>query len=134
MASQGSLGVDVLSVPIPGQQSVNGKGVSQVVDAGAGGLVVTNPHLPQQVLEGLMDGAGGQAAGSLVEEERGVGRAGPHLQSLVQVLLQHPAGGSAEGHPTSLSELAFGDVEALLALWKSSRFKAKASPIRIPVL
>jgi len=28
-------GVEILSVPIPGQQSVNRKGVSQVVDAGA---------------------------------------------------------------------------------------------------
>ena len=61
-----------------------------------------------------MDGAGGQTAGSLVEEEWGVGRAGPHLQPLVQVLLQRPAGGSAQGYPTSLSKLAFGDVEALL--------------------
>ena len=81
-------GVDILSVPIPGQQPVNRKGVSQVVDAGAGELAVTDSALPQQVLEGLIDGAGVQAAGSLVEEERGVGRAWRHLQPFAQVLLQ----------------------------------------------
>jgi hypothetical protein len=42
----GESGVEILSVPIPGQQPVNGKGVSQVVDARAGVLVVTNAALP----------------------------------------------------------------------------------------
>ncbi len=42
----GESGVEILSVPIPGQQPVNRKGVSQVVDAGAGVLVVTNAALP----------------------------------------------------------------------------------------
>jgi hypothetical protein len=110
----GESGVEILSVPIPGQQPVNRKGMSQVVDAGTGVLGVTNPAPLQQVLEGLMDGAGGQAAGSLVEEERGVGRAGLHLQSSVQILFQRPAGGRTQRYPTSFSELAFGDVEALL--------------------
>ena len=61
--------------------------MSQVVDTGAGELAVTDPALPQQVVEGLMDGAVGQAAGSLVEQERGVGRAWPHLEPFVQVVL-----------------------------------------------
>jgi hypothetical protein len=55
----GEAGVDILSVPIPGQQSMNCKGVSQVVDAGAGVLGVMNPAPSQQVLEGLVDGTGG---------------------------------------------------------------------------
>jgi hypothetical protein len=38
-------GINVLSIPIPGQQPLNRKGVSQVVDAGAGELAVTNPAL-----------------------------------------------------------------------------------------
>ena len=107
-------GVDVLSIPIPGQQPLNRKCVSQIVDAGTSDLAVTDPALPQQVVEGLMDGAGGQAAGSLVEQERGVGRAWPHLQPFAQVLFERSAGGSAQGHPTSLSELALGDIEAML--------------------
>jgi hypothetical protein len=41
----GESGVEILSVPIPGQQPVNCKGVSQVMDAGAGVLVVTDPAL-----------------------------------------------------------------------------------------
>jgi hypothetical protein len=68
-------GVEILSVPIPGQQPLNRKCVSQVVDAGAGELAVTDPALPQQIAEDLVDGARRQAAGSLIEEERGVGRA-----------------------------------------------------------
>ena len=42
----GKPGVDILSVPIPGQQSVDRKGVSQVVDAGAGVLGVKDAALP----------------------------------------------------------------------------------------
>ena len=60
--------VDIFSVPIPGQEPVNGKGVSEVVDAGAGVLAVGDTALSQQVPEGLIDGAVVQAAGSLVEE------------------------------------------------------------------
>jgi hypothetical protein len=50
-------GVDVLSVPIPGQEPPNRKGVSEIVDAGTGKLAVRDPALPQQVAEGLVDGA-----------------------------------------------------------------------------
>jgi hypothetical protein len=53
--------------------------VLQVVDAGTGELAVTDSALPQQVAEGLVDGARRQAAGSLIEEERGVGGAWSHL-------------------------------------------------------
>ena len=42
----GKPGIDILSVPIPGQQPVNRKGVSQVVDARAGVLAVTDSALP----------------------------------------------------------------------------------------
>jgi len=38
--------VDILSVPIPGQQPMNRKGVSEVVDAGAGVLTVMDSALP----------------------------------------------------------------------------------------
>ena len=106
--------VDILSVPIPGQEPVNGKGVSEVVDAGAGVLAVMDSALPQQVPEGLVDGAVVQAAGSLVEEERGIERTWPHLQPFAHVLLKGLAGGSAYGHPACFSELAFCDIEHLL--------------------
>ena len=66
-------GVYILSVPIPGQQPVNRKGVPEVVDAWAGVFAVTDPALPQQVPEGLVGGALVQASGSLVDEERRVG-------------------------------------------------------------
>jgi len=55
-----------------------------------------------------------EAAGSLVEEERGVGRAWPDLHPCAHVSLKGLAGGRAQGHPASLSELAFGNIEALL--------------------
>jgi hypothetical protein len=42
----GKPGVDILSVPIPGQQSVDRKGVSQVVDARAGGLAMRDSGPP----------------------------------------------------------------------------------------
>ena len=64
--------VDILSVPIPGQEPVNRKSVPEVVDTGAGVFAVMYTALSQQVPEGLIDGAVVQAAGSLVEEERGV--------------------------------------------------------------
>jgi len=58
--------VHILSVPIPGQESVNRKSVSDVVDTGTGVLVVMDIALPQQMPEGLIDGAVVQSAGSLV--------------------------------------------------------------------
>lgn len=58
--------VDILSVPIPGQQPVNRKGVPDVVDARAGVFAVMDTALSQQVPEGLIDGAVVQAAESLV--------------------------------------------------------------------
>ena len=64
--------------------------------------------------EGLIDAAVVQAARSLVEEQGSVGRAWSDLQSFANVLLKGSASGSAQGQPTSLSELAFGYVEALL--------------------
>jgi len=50
-------GIDVLTIPIPGQQPLNGKGVSQIVDAGTGELAVRDSALPQQAVKGLVDGA-----------------------------------------------------------------------------
>ncbi len=55
--------VDILSVPIPGQEPVNGKSVSEVVDAGAGVLAVGDTALSQQVPKGLIDGAGVEGGG-----------------------------------------------------------------------
>jgi hypothetical protein len=107
-------GIDILSVPIPGQQPINRKSVAKVMDAWADGLGVMDAALPQQVPEGLVDGALVQALGSLVEEERRVGGAWRPFQSLVHILLQRPAGGSTQRHPASLSELAFGYVDAPL--------------------
>ena len=49
--------VDILSVPIPGQESMNRKGVPEVVDAGAGVLAVMDTALSQQMPEALIDGA-----------------------------------------------------------------------------
>jgi len=107
-------GVNILSVPIPGQQPVNREAVSEVVDAGAGVFAVMDTALPEQMLEGLVDGALVKGSGSLVDEERTVGRAWCDLQPFAHVVLKGPAGGSAQGHPASLSELAFGNVEAPL--------------------
>ena len=106
--------IDILSVPIPGEEPVNRKSVPEVVDAGAGVFAVMDTALSQQVPEGLIDGAVVQAAGSLVEEERGVERAWPHLQPFAHVLLKCLAGGSAYGHPACFSELAFFYIEHLL--------------------
>ena len=48
-------GIDIGSVPIPGQQAVNGKGVSHVVDAGAVALVVNDAASLQQALKGVVN-------------------------------------------------------------------------------
>jgi hypothetical protein len=93
---------------------VNRKSVSEVVDAWADVFAVTDAALPQQVSEGLVDGAGVQASGSLVDEERRVGRAWSDLHPFTHVSLKSLAGGSAQGRPASLSELAFGNIEAPL--------------------
>ena len=106
--------VDILSVPIPGQESMNRKSVSDVMDTGPGVLAVMNTALSQQLPEGLIDGAVVQLAGSLVEKQRGVGRAWPHLQPFIHVLLQSSTGRTTQGHPACLSELAFCDIEHLL--------------------
>ena len=106
--------VDILSVAIPGQQSVNSKGVPEIVGTGAGMIAVMDTALSQQVPEGLIDGAVVEAAGSLIEKQGGVGRARAHLQAFVHVLLKGSAGGSAHGHPAGLSELAFGYIEPFL--------------------
>ena len=61
--------VDILPIPIPAQESVNRKGVPEVVDARTGGvLAMLDSALPEQVPEGLIDGWVVQAARSLVEE------------------------------------------------------------------
>lgn len=93
---------------------MNREGVPDVVYSGAGVLGVMDIALPQQMPEGLIDSAVVQSAGSLVEKQRGVGRAVEHLQPFAHVLLKGLAGGVTQGHPTSLSELAFCDIEHLL--------------------
>jgi len=109
--------VDILSVPIPGQESMNREGVPDVVYSGASVLAVMDIALPQQMPEGLIDGAVVQSAGSLVEKQRGVGRAWPHLQPFAHVLLKGSTGRTTQGHPAGLSELAFCDIEhPLLAM------------------
>ena len=91
--------VDILSVPIPDQESMNRKGVPDVMDAGAGVFAVMDTALSEQVPESLIDGAVVQAAGSLVEKERGIERAWSDLQPFAHVLLQCLAGASAYGYP-----------------------------------
>ena len=93
---------------------MNGKGVSEVVDAGAGVLTVMDSALPQQMPEGLIDGWVVQAAGSLVEKKRGIGRAWPHLQPFAHVFLKDSEGRTTQGHAAGLSELALCDIEHLL--------------------
>ena len=85
--------VDILSVPIPCQESMNREGMPDVVYSGAGVLGVMDIALPQQMPEGLIDSAVVQTAGSLVEKQRGVGRAVRHLQPFAHVLLKGLAGG-----------------------------------------
>ena len=106
--------VDILSVSIPGQESVNRKGVAQVVDARVGVLAVMDIALSQQMPEGLIDSAVVQLAGSLVDKEGRVGRSWCHLQAFMYVLLQSLTGRVTQGHPACLSELAFCDIEKLL--------------------
>jgi hypothetical protein len=84
------------------------------MDAWADGLAVMDATLPQQVPEGLIDAALVQALGSLVDKKRGVGRAWSDLRPFAQVLLKSPAGGIAQRYPASLSELAFGYIDAPL--------------------
>jgi hypothetical protein len=80
-------GIDVLSVPIPGQQPINCKRMPEVMDAWTGVPGVTDTALSQQAPKSLVDGAMVQAPGSLIEEERRVGRAWGHFQSPVHILL-----------------------------------------------
>ena len=110
----GEPGVDVLPVPIPGQQAMNRKRVPQIVNARAGGLGGGLPHCLKR-REGGMDGARGAGGGICWFRNRGEsGERGAVLQPLVQVLSQGLAGSGAQGHPAGLAELAFGDIEALL--------------------
>ena len=84
--------VHILSVPIPGQESVNREGVPDVVYAGAGASAVMDIALSQQMPEGLIDRAVMQTAGSLVDKEGRVGRFWRHLQAFTSVLQQNLAG------------------------------------------
>lgn len=59
-------GIDILSVPIPGQQPMNCKSVPEVMDARSGVLRVVDIALAQQAPESLVDGALVQAPGSLI--------------------------------------------------------------------
>jgi hypothetical protein len=72
------------------------------------------PTSAQELLEGVVDGRVVQAAGTLVQEQRGVRRAGTDPVSCLQVLLQGVAGGAAQGYPAGFAELSLGKVEALL--------------------
>ena len=65
--------IDVLSVPIPGQESMNREGVPDVVYSGAGMPAVMDIALSQQLPEGLIDGAVVQTAGSLVDKKGRIG-------------------------------------------------------------
>lgn len=49
--------IDILSVPIPGQESMNREGVPDVVYSGTDVLIVMDIALSQQMPEGLIDGA-----------------------------------------------------------------------------
>lgn len=77
--------VHILPVPIPGQQSVYRKGVSQIVDSGGGGFAVGDFALVQQSSKGLIDRAVVQAPGSQVQEQRRVRRVGLYTNALVQI-------------------------------------------------
>ncbi len=106
--------VHILTVPIPGQESMNREGVPDVVYSGTGVLAVMDIALFQQMPEGLIDSTVVQTAGSLVDKEGSVGRSWRHLQAYIHVLLQSLAGGVTQGCPAGLSELAFCDIEHLL--------------------
>jgi len=58
--------VYIRTVPIPGQQSVNSKGVSQVMNAGGGVLAGGDSAPAQQLPKGSVDRDMMQAPGSLV--------------------------------------------------------------------
>lgn len=106
--------VHILSVPIPGQESMNREGVPDVVYSWAGAFAVMDIALSQQMPESLIDSTVVQPAGSLVDKEGRVGRSWRHLQAFTAVLLQSLAGGITQGDPACLSELAFCDIKHLL--------------------
>ena len=107
-------GVDILSVPVPGQEPMNREGMPDVVDAWPGMLAVMDTALSQQMPEGLIDSAVVQTAGSLVDKEGRIWRSWCYLQAFTHVLLQSLADGVTQGHPAGLSELTFCDIEHLL--------------------
>lgn len=61
-------GVDLLPVPVPGQQSVNGEGM----DARAGVLVVNDAALLEELAKSAMDYAVAQATPLQINEQGGV--------------------------------------------------------------
>ena len=120
--------VHILPVPVPGQQSVDRKGVSQVVDSGGGRFAVGDFALVQQPSKGLIDRAVVQAPGSQVQEQRRVRRVRLNTKAPVQIRLQRPAGGSAQGNPTGLAELAFGNEEPLFIAVKVFQIQSQGFP------
>ena len=65
-------GVDILTIPVPCQQSMDGKGMTQVMDTWAGMFIVSDAALFKQLPEGMMDGAMAQPAGPQIDEQRRV--------------------------------------------------------------
>lgn len=96
--------VHIQPVPVPGQQSVDRKGVPKVVNSGDGRSIVGNVALSQQPVKGLIDRAVVQAPGAQVQEERRVRRMGLDTNAPVQIRLHRPAGGSTQRHPAGLAE------------------------------
>ncbi len=107
-------GVDILSVSIPGQQPMNGKGVTCVMDARAVVFAFSDAALCKQALERLMDRGVTEPPTTLVKQQWRVRRARFSLQPSVEVLVQCLGGRAAQRDPASLAELAFGDIEPLL--------------------
>lgn len=81
----------------------------------------------------MIHGAVMQATETQINEQRGVRRSWSGLQTPVNIVLQSLTGGGMQGHEAVLPELACFNGKHFCSLWKLSIFRARASPIRIPV-
>ena len=69
----GKKGVDVPAFAIPGQEPGDSKGMTDVVQAGAGAALASDAALQQQFAEGLINRGMAQPTAELIDEQGGLG-------------------------------------------------------------